>query len=105
MATGLGSYNALALANSLVALAQSASGPRSSPTSTTWYFAEGSVGGGFQEFITMQNPSSTQAATVNISYLFQSRSALTVTPTIPASTPPPFNVNQALGILSTDPQQ
>lgn len=56
MATGLGSYNALALANSLVALAQSASGPRSSPTSTTWYFAEGSVGGGFEEFITIQIP-------------------------------------------------
>src|SRR5260370_36416330 len=105
MATGLGSYNALALANSLVALAQSASGPRSSPTSTTWYFAEGSVGGGFQEFITMQNPSSTQAATINISYLFQSRSAVTVTHTVPASTRGTVNVNQDLGIRSTDPQR
>jgi kumamolisin len=105
MATGLGSYNALALAQSLVSLAQSATGPRSSPANTKWYFAEGSVGGGFQEFITMQNPSSTQAATVTISYLFQSRSAVTVTHTVPASTRATVYVNQDLGIPTTSPQQ
>ncbi len=105
MATGLGSYNALALANSLVALAQSASGPRSSPTSTTWYFAEGSVGGGFEEFITIQNPNASQDASVNVTYLFQSRSAVTVTHNVPASTRATFTANQDLGIRSTDPQQ
>jgi hypothetical protein len=105
MATGLGSYNALALANNLVALAQSASGPRSSPTSTTWYFAEGSVGGGFQEFLTLQNPNASQAASVNVTYLFQSRSAVTVTHSAPASARTTINVNQDLGIRPTDPQQ
>src|SRR5260370_32981447 len=105
MATGLGSYNALGLANSLVALAQSASGPRSSPTSTTWYLAEGSVGGGFEEFITIQTPNASQDASVNVTYLFQSRSAVTVTHNVPASTRATFTANQDLGIRSTDPQQ
>src|SRR5258708_2033468 len=40
MATRLCSYNALPLANSLVVLAQSASGPRSSPTSTSCRLAQ-----------------------------------------------------------------
>src|SRR5260370_16630021 len=105
MATGLGSYNALALANSLVALGQSARGPRTSPSSTTWYFAEGSVGGGFEEFITSQNPNASQDASVNVTYLFQSRSAVTVTHNVPASTRATFTANQDLGIRSTDPQQ
>src|SRR6266851_321891 len=78
---------------------------RSSPTSTTWYFAEGSVGGGFEEFITIQNPNASQDASVNVTYLFQSRSAVTVTHNVPASTRATFTANQDLGIRSTDPQQ
>jgi Pro-kumamolisin, activation domain len=105
LATGLGSYNAFALAQSLVSLAQSATGPRSSPANKTWYFAEGSVGGGFEEYLTIQNPNTTTAATVNVTYLFQSLSAVTKTHTIAASTRGTIYVNGDLGISSTSPQQ
>ncbi len=105
MATGLGSYNALVLASNLVSLAQTATGPRSSPANTTWYFAEGSVGGSFQEWLTLQNPSATQDASVNITYLFQSRAAVTVPHKVPVSSRVTVNVNQDLNIPNTAPQQ
>ena len=78
MVTGLGSYNALLLATDLELLAKNQTNGRLSPASNTWYFAEGSVGGSFSEFITLLNPSPTQAATVNITYLFQNKPAVTV---------------------------
>ncbi|MGZ3643773.1 MAG: S53 family peptidase [Ktedonobacteraceae bacterium] len=105
MATGLGSYNAFALATNLVSLAQSTNGTRTSPANTTWYFAEGIVGGGFQEFLTMQNPSPVQAASINVTYLFQSRSAITIAHTVPASSRFTVYVNQDLGIPPTATQQ
>jgi len=105
MATGLGSYNAFTLATDLVALAQSQTGSRSSPTSATWYFAEGSVGGSFQEFLTLENPSATQSATVSITYLFESRSSVTKTHTVPASSRSTVNVNSDLNISPSAPQQ
>jgi hypothetical protein len=40
-----------------------------------------------------------------VTYLFQSRSAVTVTHNVPASTRATFTANQDLGIQSTDPQQ
>ena len=106
MATGLGSYNALALATNLVALATSASPTRVSPANTTWYFAEGSVGNGFQEFITLQNPSVTQDATVNITYLFENKPSVMVSHSVPKSTRGTVSVNSDLGnVQVTDPQQ
>lgn len=105
MCAGMGSYIAYGLATNLISLAQSASGTRASPVKTTWYFAEGSVGGGFQEFLTMQNPDPAQTANVNVTYLFQSRSSVTIAHSVPASTRATINVNQDLGIRPTDPQQ
>src|SRR5579885_2122415 len=42
--------------------AQQSAVPQAAATSTTWYFAEGSVGGTFQEFLTLFNPNSSAAS-------------------------------------------
>jgi kumamolisin len=98
LATGLGSPNAANLASDLIYLA----GQRATtPASTTWYFAEGSVGGGFQEFLTLQNPSTSQAATVTITYLVQNGRPQTVTKTVNASTRYTVNVNTDLHVAPT----
>ncbi|WP_244422142.1 S53 family peptidase [Ktedonobacter racemifer] len=67
MTTGLGSFNAWNLGQDLAKLAVSQN-PRSTPAATKWYFAEGSVGGSFQEYLTILN-SSAQNATVQVQYL------------------------------------
>ena len=69
LATGLGSPNAANLATDLIALSQSNNGQRLAPTSNIWYFPEGSEGGGFQEYITLQNPNPTQTSNVTFTYL------------------------------------
>ncbi len=96
MATGLGSYNAANLAQDLIAL----NGQRTTtPAKTLWYFAEGSVGGGFTEYLTLQNPNTT-SATVTITYLLQSRTPATVTKThtINPSTRATYTANSDLSI-------
>lgn len=105
MATGLGSYNAYALANTLVTLAHQTTGARAAPANSTWYFAEGSVGGGFQEYLTLENTSSTQDATVAITYLFQSRAPLTVHHVVSKSARITVSVNADLQMGVNDPQQ
>ncbi|GHO53292.1 S53 family peptidase [Ktedonobacter robiniae] len=100
MATGLGSFNAANLANDLVAAANTGKGARPAPTSKTWYFAEGSVGGAgaFQEFITLQNPDTTTASQVSITYLFTDRPALVKQYTVNPSSRFTVNVNGELGL-------
>lgn len=105
MAAGLGTPNGLGLANDLEAAAQSQSSPRAAPASTTWYFAEGSVGGSFQEYITLLNPSATQSASVSLTYLFQNRAAVTVTHSVAPSTRSTVSANADLGIPVSAPQQ
>ena len=39
------------------------------PTNKTWYFAEGRVGGGFQEYLTIGNPSIASTCIVDVTYL------------------------------------
>ncbi|HJT59711.1 MAG TPA: peptidase S53, partial [Ktedonobacteraceae bacterium] len=74
-------------------------------TSATWYFAEGSVGGTFQEFLTLFNPN-TSPTTATVTYLFQnSRSTLTVTHGVNAQSRFTVNVNQDVGVAPTAPQQ
>lgn len=74
-------------------------------TSSTWYFAEGSVGGTFQEYITLFNPNSSQAS-VTITYLFQSsRPALLVTRAVNANARFTENANADVGVRPSDPQQ
>jgi kumamolisin len=105
MATGLGSFNAANLAKDLVALAQSAKGTRASTSSNTWYFAEGCVGGGFQEFITMNNPDPAKDAHVAITYLFPTKAPVVINHTINRSSRTTVNVNQDLGVSVKGPQQ
>src|SRR5438132_6143472 len=45
--------------------------PTAVPANTTWYFDGGSVGGGFQEYLTMQNPNPSVAANVTITYFLE----------------------------------
>jgi hypothetical protein len=72
--------------------------------SPTWYFAEGSVGNGFQEYITMFNPNTT-AATVTMTYLFQNTSPKVFTRTVNASSRATIYVNTELQVPVTAPQQ
>ena len=63
--------------------------PVSGPVSKVWYFAEGRVGAGFSEFLTLGNPTGT-ACQVNLTYLTQPDSGTGGTKTfsfsVPAST-------------------
>ncbi len=104
MATGLGSPNALSLANDLISLSQTQLGSRNSPANTTWYFAEGSVGGSFNEYITLLNPDPTHTATVDITYLFQNQPAVVRQHLVMPSTRGTVSANADLGISSTAPQ-
>ena len=105
MVTGLGSYDALPLAIDLELLAKNQTNERLSPASNTWYFAEGSVGGSFSEFITLLNPSPVQAATVNIKYLFQNKPAVTVQHVVNPSTRYTVSVGSDLKVPGNSPQQ
>ena len=105
MATGLGSYNALPLASDLEMLAKAQTSARTSPANTIWYFAEGSVGGGFTEYLTLLNPDPVKTATVNVTYLFQNHSAVVKQHTVTPSTRFTISVNADLGVSTTAPQQ
>jgi hypothetical protein len=94
MTTGLGSPNAYNLAQDLIALGSQRA---TTPANTLWYFAEGSVGGGFQEYLTLQNPG-TQTANVTVQYLEQGHGTVTKTYGVGASTRYTVNVNGSLGI-------
>jgi peptidoglycan/xylan/chitin deacetylase (PgdA/CDA1 family) len=74
-------------------------------TSSTWYFAEGSVGGTFQEFLTLFNPNAT-SATTTVTYLFQgSRPTLSVTHVVNANARFTVSVNGDVGVAPSAPQQ
>lgn len=75
-----------------------------SAASKTWYFAEGSVGNSFREFLTLFNPNSTPA-TVTVTYLFQSGSPRAFTHIVNALSRGTVNANGDLQIPSDGPQQ
>lgn len=52
------------------------------PVNTTWYFAEGKVGQGFTEYLTIQNPDPVNTCTVNLQYLLSSGSPVTKSLTV-----------------------
>lgn len=83
MASGLGSYDADKIVSDLIGMAAPASAK--GPVSKTWYFAEGKVGQGFTEYLTLSNPSTTTACTVNLAYLLSSGSPVNVVKTIAAA--------------------
>lgn len=65
--------------------------------STNWYFAEGSIGGNFQEYLALFNPNSTSAS-VTITYLFSSRSPREFTRIVNPRSRFTVNVNVDLGV-------
>lgn len=80
--------------------------PSAGPTSSTWYFAEGRVGGGFQEFLTLENPSSNPCS-VNIGYLYTpdrgTAQTKTVSVNVPAHARATEDVDKDLGTKATGP--
>ncbi|MEO8972116.1 MAG: S53 family peptidase [Ktedonobacteraceae bacterium] len=104
-ATGLGTFNAANLAANLVSLSHTATGLRASPASNKWYFAEGSVGGNFQEYLTLQNPDTAQTANVTIQYLeeLSPPRTLTLTYTVSPSSRYTIDVDKTVGSCVTCP--
>lgn len=72
------------------------------PVAKTWYFAEGHIGNGFREYLTVDNPDPANACSVNMQYLYTphgSTTALTktVTVSVAAGSRATEPVNQDLG--------
>ena len=73
------------------------------PVSKIWYFAEGRVGGGFNEYLSMDNPTSTACA-VNITYLYTPDRGTPLTKTVAVSIPPNTRYEEGVpGDLGTSP--
>lgn len=60
--------------------------PSTTPVNKTWYFAEGRVGKGFQEYLTLGNPDASIDCTVNVKYLYTFDNASTLNTTTVALT-------------------
>ncbi len=105
MTTGLGSYNAQTLVNDLEASAANVTKTRTAPAANTWYFAEGSVGNSFQEYLTLLNTSTTQTANVTTTYLFENKPSIIKQHIVAPSTRATVSVNNDLKVATTDPQQ
>ena len=56
--------------------------PGNAPVSKTWYFAEGKVGAGFTEFLTIENPDTVNNCAVDIQYLLGSGNPVTKSETV-----------------------
>ncbi|EFH89871.1 S53 family peptidase [Ktedonobacter racemifer] len=100
MTTGLGSFNAWNLGQDLETLATAQSGSRQAPANTTWYFAEGAVGGSYKEYITILNPSITNA-NVTVQYFFPNKAPVTISHVAPANLRSTISVNTDLGVSPT----
>ncbi|GAC1628105.1 MAG: hypothetical protein NVS4B11_25790 [Ktedonobacteraceae bacterium] len=96
MSTGLGSFNAYNLTQNLITLSKG-SLPRTTATSTTWYFAEGRAGGNFQEFLTLENPDPMQTAQVQVQYLLETGTGPKVTHMVLPQSRATVSVNDDLG--------
>jgi hypothetical protein len=75
------------------------------PVAKTWYFAEGHIGKGFREYLTVDNPDPANACTVNMQYLYTPNGSITpFTKTVSVSVAPGSRltepVNQDLGFDS-----
>jgi endoglucanase len=80
--------------------------PATGPVSKLWYFAEGRVGAGFKEFLTLSNPTHTSCK-VNIRYLTQpdkgTGGTKIVTISVPATSRVTDWVNSDLGVSARGP--
>ncbi len=77
-------------------------GPVNAPINKTWYFAEGRVGKGFREYLTLENPGGT-ACNVNLQYLYSldndpTSHTKTVSVNVPASSRLTEAVHADIGI-------
>ncbi|HWZ19261.1 MAG TPA: hypothetical protein VNW73_10720, partial [Ktedonobacteraceae bacterium] len=70
------------------------------PVHPTWYFAEGKVGQGFTEFLTIQNPDPVNACNITIQYLLSSSTLNPISLTIQPDTRWTEGVNNDLGIAA-----
>lgn len=102
LATGLGSFDAYKLSQNLNILSQGAP-QQHVATSTVWYFAEGRVGGDFQEFLTLGNPDPIQVAQVRVQYLFQGYTGPTIMHNVSPQSRYTINVNGDLHIAYGGP--
>src|SRR5437660_3588339 len=96
-ASRLGTFDPYPLSQNLITLGHE-SLSRTSPTNTTWYFAEGRVGANFQEFLTLENPDPIQTAQVQIQYLLEGRTGPTIVHTVSPQSRATVNVNNDLHI-------
>ena len=76
------------------------------PVNKSWYFAEGRIGKGFRQYLTIGNPDPQNACSVNIQYLYTldgsaTSQSKTVTATIPAASRDTQSVNLDVGIDSS----
>jgi len=95
LATGLGSFSALSLTQNLLTLSLGGQ-TRTTATSTTWYFAEGYVGGNFQEFLTLENPDTKQTAQVQVKYLYSTGQGPTVVHNVTPQSRATISINDEL---------
>jgi kumamolisin len=102
LATGLGSCNAFALANDLIALARHERGHRSIPSKLTWYFAGGIIGGGSQERLTIVNPNALLAH-FSVTYLMTGQTAQKKLASLAPGERLTLNINTDLAIPDTAP--
>jgi len=71
------------------------------PVRKTWYFAEGRVGAGFKEYLTLGNPDLVNDCSVNIQYLIEGGSAVTKTVTVSHASRLTESVNGDLNVPPT----
>lgn len=75
------------------------------PVNDNWYFGEGRIGNGFNEYITLDNPDASQACAVNVKYLYTpvggSAQTKTITVTINPATRATRTVNTDLNFPVT----
>ena len=75
----------------------------SGPIASTWYFAEGRVGAGFREFITVENPDPRNTCVVDLQYLLENGSPVTKQLTVPAASRATREVGPDLGTSVSGP--
>ena len=97
MATGIGTANADGFALAVASL----SGARSAPAQTRWYFAEGHLGNGFQEYITLENPNASATAHVTINYLLRGRNGSSQSVSVAPGTRMTIDVNKVFNDART----
>lgn len=88
---------------------QAAPPPIPSPSAATWYFAEGRVGAGFRQYLTVENPNPSGLCTVQATYLYildgsSINSTKIVSFTVSAQSRATESVNQDLLLPDSSPQ-